>query len=74
MSFHGKTSDNITNSLETYFIVNLDSPCMVYTSVRKNLCAASPQQGCRETPKKTGLFVGTLELPGIPLGEQSGCE
>lgn len=67
MSFHGKVSGNITNSLEMYLIVNLDSPCMVYTSVRKNLCAASPRQGCRETPKKTELFVGMLELPGILL-------
>ena len=50
-----------------HFIVNLDSPCMVYTSVRKNLRAASPRQGCRETLKKTGLFVGMLELPGIIL-------
>lgn len=51
-----------------YFIVNfIDSLCMVYTSVRKNLCAASPRQECKETPKKTGLFVGKLELPGIPL-------
>ena len=57
MSFHGKTSGNITNSLEMYFIVNLDSPCMVYTSVRKNLRAAPPGMGVGRHPKRQGSLL-----------------